>query len=470
MTSRDDRSGYETASERSRRPHRKVYADGEYKHGPDESSEKASRKYATRGDGEKERDEDREKRRRTKGQERTERKRDGKEGDGKEGDGKEGDGKEGDGKEGDGKEGDRKEGDGKEGDRKEGDKRHRHRDRSHGRSRTAKSPTRSSAPSNNGAHSYASSNADPGLNWIKDNLPIRDNMTTVSGDETVLADPANGGRRMESDVGSKRRVRTSHSRPSEAPRSSSRDSDKTVTPRTYRPQVSTGSETKTHKSDDRKEKGPKIKSKHRARPEDTESHVTPDDSASNANYHAPPSNITSSSARKSLPPPSEVSAGSSSVNHRSDNGKGREPKVKSNHGARSRASEGSVAPSRISNTSSYTPSSSTASNSTRTPSSFGSEKSIGSNDTELANRRAKSDVRSEYSASTRVSSNYGSEVSRATEEQGYMIPVQLSQSRTSKDSNPSQSEPEEAASQGTPRYVSYSKPLKLQEHPYFKNA
>ncbi|KAF5872429.1 uncharacterized protein Bfra_005788 [Botrytis fragariae] len=198
--------------------------------------------------------------------------------------------------------------------------------------------------------------------------------------------------------------------------------------------------------------------------------LDPSDSISSVGPRAPLSSVASDSTLTPLPTRSRVSTMSKSTDRKSDSGKGKKREVESNYSTRKQDSGNSVAPSIISSVSSRAPPSSTASHSTRTPSSIGSEISTISNDTVLANRRAKSDARSDYSASTRVSSKYGSDVSGATEKQRYMIPVQLPQSGTSKDSDPSESTSHGAPVRLTPRNISYTKPLVVRPHPQFKNA
>ncbi|TGO89635.1 hypothetical protein BPOR_0100g00170 [Botrytis porri] len=171
-----------------------------------------------------------------------------------------------------------------------------------------------------------------------------------------------------------------------------------------------------------------------------------------------------------LPPRSRVSTISKSKDRKSDSGKGKKREVEFNHSARKQDSGNSVAPSIISNASSRAPSSSVAPDPKLAPSSNGSEVSIGPMETVLADRRANSDIRSDYNAGTRVFSNHGSNVSGATAKQRFMIPVQLPQSGTSKDSDPSESTSHGAPVNLIPRNITYSQPLVLQPHPHFKSA
>ncbi|TGO51795.1 hypothetical protein BCON_0154g00150 [Botryotinia convoluta] len=112
--------------------------------------------------------------------------------------------------------------------------------------------------------------------------PIGSSMSTESDDETVRADPENGGRKMESDVRSEHRTRTSRSGQMDVPPPPSGDSDVTVTPRRVRSHVSTGSRTTSHKSDSRRGEEHDVKYKHSARPGDTERPVERSDSATNS--------------------------------------------------------------------------------------------------------------------------------------------------------------------------------------------
>ncbi|KAF7886398.1 hypothetical protein EAF00_010501 [Botryotinia globosa] len=225
-------------------------------------------------------------------------------------------------------------------------------DRSHGRSSITKTSTRSSASSkNNSAYFHVPPpGVEPDIPSTQD--PIDSNMSTVSDDPTIRVSLRHGGRRMEVDVGSEHSSRKPRSGRLEAQPSRGEDSDETVTPRTYRSHKST-----THKSDSREGNEHKVGSKHGARSRDSEGpvdQVTPFDSISNVDYYAPP-DITASSTRTPLPPHSEASTASRSVKPKSSNGKEKEHKVKSHHGARSRDSEDPVAPSHSGNNDSYAP-------------------------------------------------------------------------------------------------------------------
>ncbi|KAF7945818.1 uncharacterized protein EAE97_004856 [Botrytis byssoidea] len=226
------------------------------------------------------------------------------------------------------------------------------RDRSHGRSSITKTSTRSSASSkNNSAYPQVPPpGVEPDIPSTQD--PIGSNMSTVSDDPTIRVSLRHGGRRMEVNVRSEHSSRKPRSGQSEAPpsRTEYSDSDETVTPRKYDYQKST-----THKSDSGKGNKHKVGSKHGARSRDSEDdEVEPSDSITSVGDSAQP-DVTATSTRTPLPPRSEASTASRSVKPKSGNGKEEEHKVKSNHGARSRASEDPVAPFHSGNKNSYAP-------------------------------------------------------------------------------------------------------------------
>ncbi|TGO29438.1 hypothetical protein BPAE_0015g00820 [Botrytis paeoniae] len=325
----------------------------------------------------------------------------------------------------------------------------RDRDKSQGRSSIAKKPTRSLSPSNNNSvYSHVPpSDSDSNITWTQD--PIDSDMSTVSDDQTVYTNPLDGGRRMQSVVKFKLRTGTSRSGRLEAPPSPS-------------------GETKSHKSDSRKGKEHDVKSKHSARPQDTEGPVEPFDSVSNVSYPAPPPNVTVSSTRTPLPQHSEVSIGSRSVNHRSDNGKGKEHKVKSNHGARSRDSE---APSQFSDTSSYKSESSVFPASTIMSPPAHSQVPTGSRPAK--HRSDKGKEREHKSNLIQKSSNHGSGIPEVAEkmqykypltkpiETQYKVPINWQSEGTSEDSN------QNKAATWTPIEIKYAPKYTVERNRYF---
>ncbi|TGO68560.1 hypothetical protein BOTNAR_0023g00390 [Botryotinia narcissicola] len=332
MASRGHQPGSDAPSRRSKRLDP---SDPNYKYGPGMSSEEASRKvleqYGRGDDGEKERKERHRRRRQEK--ERIERETTESQGE---------------------RETTESQGGEEERERKERQRRRRQeKERSPGRSSIIpKTSTRSSASSkNNSAYPQV---PPPGVepDIPSTQYPIDSNMSTVSDDPTIRVSLRHGGRRMEVNIGSEHSSRKPRSGQSEAPQSRTEysDSDETVTPHKHHYQNST-----THKSDSRKGKEHKVESKHGARSRDSEDdEVEPSDSISNVGYSAQP-DVTATSTRTPLPPRSEASTASRSVKPKSGNGKEKEHKVKSNHGARSRASEVPVASFHSGNKNSYAP-------------------------------------------------------------------------------------------------------------------
>ncbi|TGO40238.1 hypothetical protein BHYA_0040g00470 [Botrytis hyacinthi] len=188
---------------------------------------------------------------------------------------------------------------------------------------------------------------------------------------------------------------TSRSGRLEAPPLSSEYSDATVTPRTTRSHKFTGSKTRNHRSESREGKKHKVKSNHGARSRDSEGSVA-SSHICDTNSSAPPrstmsgstltpttihthtstvsrssvassqiSNTSSSesetsvflaSTTTSLPDRPQVSTGSRAAEHRSNNGKGREYEIRSDHDTRPQDSRSVGVLSRMSDVTTQKPS------------------------------------------------------------------------------------------------------------------